>query len=303
MKFFPTSWFRGASTLAAILAVAGLISATATAADPNQRDRGQLPNPLYRVSERLDKGVASPAENGGAVAEAAPGEHPLTPVLKMAKDAMAEMETNIQDYSATLIKRERLGEKLGENEFMFVKIRQKPFSVYTYFLGPDRMKGQEAIYVEGKNNNCIVGHGVGIRKIAGTVRIDPLGMLAMQGNRYPITEIGLFNLTRRLIEIGEKDAQFGECEVKVVSGAKINGRSCTCIQVTHPVPRKNFLFHVARIFYDDEMRLITRYEAYDWPKQPGGAPQLTEEYTYLNIKINNGFTDADFDENNPAYGY
>jgi hypothetical protein len=298
-------WCRGVSKfLAPSLAFAGMIGSTAVAADPSQRaDRNQLPNPLYRVSERLDKGVPAPAVNPNGVAEAAPGEHPLTPVIKLAKDALADMEQNIQDYSATLIKRERLGDKLGENEFMFVKIRQKPFSVYTYFLGPDRMKGQEAIYVEGKNNNCIVGHGVGIRKIAGTVRIDPHGMLAMQGNRYPITEIGLFNLTRRLIEIGEKDTQFGECEVKIVPGAKINGRSCTCIQATHPVPRKNFLFHVARIFYDDEMRLITRYEAYDWPTQPGGAPRLTEEYTYLNIKINNGFTDFDFDETNPAYGY
>jgi hypothetical protein len=51
------------------------------------------------------------------------------------------------------------------------------------------------------------------------------------------------------------------------------------------------------------MKLITRYEAYDWPQQQGGKPILTEEYTYVNLKINNNFTDADFDENNPAYGY
>jgi len=30
---------------------------------------------------------------------------------------------------------------------------------------------------------------------------------------------------------------------------------------------------------------------------------LLEEYTYTDVKINNGFTDADFDENNPSYHF
>jgi hypothetical protein len=28
-----------------------------------------------------------------------------------------------------------------------------------------------------------------------------------------------------------------------------------------------------------------------------------EEYTYLNMKVNNGFTDADFDIKNPNYHF
>jgi hypothetical protein len=46
-----------------------------------------------------------------------------------------------------------------------------------------------------------------------------------------------------------------------------------------------------------------RYEAYDWPTQPGATPQLIEQYTYLQLKLNNGFTDADFDIRNPQYGF
>jgi hypothetical protein len=44
-----------------------------------------------------------------------------------------------------------------------------------------------------------------------------------------------------------------------------------------------------------------RYESYDWPRTPGGQPELIEEYTYLNLKFNVGLTDADFDRGNPAY--
>jgi Protein of unknown function (DUF1571) len=60
---------------------------------------------------------------------------------------------------------------------------------------------------------------------------------------------------------------------------------------------------VARIFVDDELNVPIRYESYDWPEQAGGQPELIEEYTYLNLKLNNGFTDADFDIRNPNYGF
>ena len=74
----------------------------------------------------------------------------------------------------------------------------------------------------------------------------------------------------------------------------VNKRSTTCIRVYHPVPRDNFQFHIAKVFIDDELGVPIRYEAYTWPKQPGGEPVLDEEYTYLDVKINVGFTDADF---------
>ncbi|HEX3726653.1 MAG TPA: DUF1571 domain-containing protein, partial [Pirellulales bacterium] len=113
--------------------------------------------------------------------------------------------------------------------------------------------------------------------------------------------------TRRLIEVAEQDKQYGECEVKFFKNAKINGRLVTCIQVMHPVPRKNFRFNLARVYVDDELNLPVRYESYDWPEKPGGKSgqldTLLEEYTYTDLKINNGFTDQDFDEHNPKYHF
>jgi hypothetical protein len=58
---------------------------------------------------------------------------------------------------------------------------------------------------------------------------------------------------------------------------------------------------------DDELNIPVRYESYDWPKTPGAAlnraEDLFEEYTYTDLKLNNGFTDADFDENNSKYNF
>lgn len=232
-----------------------------------------------------------------------PNEHPLMPALRWARQGIKEV-ANIQDYSFTMVKRERVGGKISDYQHMFVKIRHKPFSVYMYFLGPEDVAGQEVIWVQGRNGGLMQAHGTGLKRtMFGTVSLKPTGPIAMKGQRYPLTEIGLLNMLRRLVEVGEADTKYGECEVKFFEGAKVNDRSCTCIQVVHPVPRRNFLFHVARIFVDDELNLPVRYEAYDWPKHPGDGPQLSEEYTYLNLKINNGFTDADFDVRNSNYQF
>jgi hypothetical protein len=271
-------------------------------ADPGQNQPGQAPGqPVARVADLTGMSPIHRALTDPAVVK--PGEHPLMPALRWAKTGVENIR-KIQDYSATLVKRERIGNDLGEHEYMFIKVRHQPFSVYMYFLAPEAKKAQECIYVEGKNGGNMWGHANGVRnKLLGTLSLKPTGPIAMAGNRYPITQLGLLKLTERLIEVAEQDVKFGECEVKVLPGAKINDRICTCIQVVHPVPRQNFIFNMARIFVDDELNVPVRYEAYDWPKEAGGQPLLTEEYTYLNLKINNGFTDADFDIKNPNYQF
>ncbi len=287
--------------LVGLLAAGWLVSSVAgqIAGAPNGAQPGGYAT-ASNVGPQL--GAARPGEAQGGAAQ--PGEHPLMPALRWAYGGLNDLQ-GIKDYSATLVKRERINGTLGEYQYVFTKVRHKPFSVYMYFLGPASLKGQEAIYVEGQNDNKVVGHGVGVRKVVGTIKLKPTSTWAMDGNRYPITEVGVLNLTQRLVEIGERDSKYGECEVKITKGAKVGPppRVCTLIQVKHPVPRRNFLFNVAQIFVDEELNIPIRYAAYDWPKEPGGEPQLTEEYTYLNLKLNNGFTDADFNPDNPNYHF
>jgi len=303
------------STDAAAEAPMGQVERSAFKAPfPTSSQMAEVRQPAYLLAQNPATGTSllGGAPLGEAAAtptipvflkRATPDEHPLAPAIRWAKDGLKQF-SEIHDYSCTMVKRERIDGTLGEHEYLFVKVRHEPFSVYTYFLGPPALKGQEAIYVAGRNGGKLQGHPTGLKKrLIGTVSLNPTSMLAMVGNRYPITEMGLKRLTERLIEVGEQDAQYGECDVQVIPEAKINDRMCTCIQVVHPVPRRNFTFHLARIYVDNEYNLPTRYEAYDWPRQPGGTPELIEEYTYLNIKMNNGFTDQDFDIHNPAYSF
>jgi hypothetical protein len=232
-----------------------------------------------------------------------PNEHPLAAAVRWARVQAVEVG-KIQDYTCTLVKRERIDGVLNDHEYMFVRVRHQPFSVYCYFLAPAKLKGQECMFVDGKNDGKMWAHPNGIKhKLVGTVSLLPTSSFAMAGNRYPVTELGVKRLTTRLIEVAESDMRFGESEVKVIPGAKINNRDCTCVQVLHPVPRKEFLYHIARVYVDNQMNLPVRFEAYEWPANPGEQPPLVEEYTYLNLKLNNGFTDADFDIANPNYQF
>jgi hypothetical protein len=280
------------------LIACGLLSGPAMG---QQHPRSRL---LLSGQERDAKAQSKAAAAPATAQPAAPqeGEHPLDPVLRWAREGLQQMN-GIQDYSTIMVKRERVDGKLAEAQYSFLKCRQKPFSVYLYFLKPEKLRGQEVIWSPNANNGKMLAHGVGLYKAFGTVPLDPTGRMTMQNSRYPITEIGLHNLVRHLIDVGEKDRQYGECEVKYYPGVKINDRVCTCIQVVHPQPRQVFLFHIARIFVDDELKLPIRFESYEWPNQPGGPPELVEEYTFLNLKLNNGFTEMDFDVHNPNYGF
>jgi len=275
--------------------VIGLVEAMSAVA---QEPRSASPRVAVRPAPTPTRAV-------GFLSSVRPGEHPLMGALRWAKAELPNV-ARIRDYSAYLQKRELIDGKLNDPETIFLKIRHRPFSVYMRFEGPPAFKGREVIYVEGKNDGKLLAHATGVQGLVGTLSLPPKGMLAMSGQRYPLTEIGMLNLTKRLVEVAEQDVKYGECQVKYYTsdkGIRVNKRPCTCIQVEHPVPRRNFLFHRAYIFVDDQLSLPVRYQSFDWPKKPGDKPQLLEEYTYYNIRLNNGFTDKDFDVDNEQYNF
>jgi hypothetical protein len=169
-----------------------------------------------------------------------------------------------------------------------------PLSVYMYFLKPESIKGREVMYVEGRNNGKLVAHEANFLRNLGNVWLAPDGAIAMRGQLYPITEVGIENLVLKLIERGEKERSLGQCNVEFIRNAKINGRPCTVLQITHPDKKPCYEFNIAQVFIDDELNVPIRYAAYAWPSKPGGKPEVIECYTYLNLKLNVGLTEDDF---------
>ena len=126
---------------------------------------------------------------GDGVAEK---QHPLKPAIDIAKAALVNSQKNIFDYTATLVKRERIDGVLGVHEYIYIKVRNAkpatPFSAYMYFLKPAIAKGREVIYVDGENQNKMCAHegGTGLKPAIPDLWLDPAGFLAMKGKRYPV---------------------------------------------------------------------------------------------------------------------
>lgn len=286
----------------ALLCVGVTLAANAPAIAQEQQN--QLSEPVYHVARETSTASAPAPAPAAQVAAGvfnltqAPGEHPLAPVVRCWKEVLANIDQNVTDYTCTFHKRERLDGKLGEAQKIDMKVRHRPFSVYLYFQQP--YQGREVLYVDGQNENNMIVLDVGMKRMLGKMTIDPNGYLAMQGQKHPITHIGIRNLMAELVKNYEADMQFGECEVTTDPNARIGNRPVTKIQIVHPVPRKNFRAYVARLFLDNEFRVPIHYDAYLWPDQPGAQPPLEASYTYADLRINNGLTARDFDPENPV---
>ncbi len=279
--------------------------------------------PVFRVSKLSDASRGNVEQDllksrpvGEAIKEAAIADaqatgHSLDRAIDMAYQTLAQMRSNVRDYTAIMVKRESIDGVVGDPEYMKLKVRcprqsaagKTPFSVYMKFLRPKAFAGREVIWVDGVNQNRMCVHeGRGLMAMR-EFNLDPTGWVAMKGNRYPVYDAGIENLIVKLIEKAERDRDAGPCIATYREGAKINKRSCTLIELVHNERKAPYEFHKAQVFIDDELNLPVRYAAYDWPSSPGGSPELMEEYTYVNVALNVGLADTDFDPSNPKYHY
>jgi outer membrane lipoprotein-sorting protein len=225
--------------------------------------------------------------------------------IARARQVISDCKTkyqSVQDYTCTFFKRERIDGKVYTPHIMTVKARTEPSSLYFKFIQPNA--GREAIFVHGRNNNKIVAHDVGLgRVIAGTMHLDPKGDMAMEENRHPVTEAGLGAMIDTVKERWDSELRHGESVVTIHPNVKVGDRPCLMVETTHPKAGPDYLFHKVKFYVDKELGLPIRFEAYDWPKHPGAEPDLMEEYTYVNLKVNVGLKDRDFDPNNRQYSY
>jgi outer membrane lipoprotein-sorting protein len=269
-------------------------SSTPTTGEPATRVASRTPVVPGRGSNELIDARTKPAP---AVSEGDP--------IAMAKKAIADCQArfrSVQDYSCTFIKRERVDGQMTQPHIMAMKSRTNPNSFYFKFQQPN--KGREAIYVHGRNNGLVIAHDIGLGKLlAGTMRLDPRGARAMEENRHPITEAGIGSLIDTVARHWAVELTPGESQVTIHPEGRVGGRPCTVVESVHPRPGANLLFHRVMLYIDRELGVPIRFEAYDWPRQPGSAAELVEEYTYHDLKLNVGLHDRDFDPANAQYSY
>ena len=282
---------------------------------PSPAVRPKLDTSVLPDSETIDERAV---EGAAAVPAHFVNKHPaLLSALQDAHVCLDHIQANVKDYSCLLLRRENVNGKLLAPEYIQAKIRQRqvkdgktivPFSVYMKFLRPEEVKGREILYVEGQFNGkmLVKEGGGGFKSRLPAVKLATTSPIVMRSCRYPISDVGIENLTQKLIERGvADDGNIANVDytAEYRPGAKLNGRECKYLKVDFLTQKPINEAKRLEIFIDQQMHVPIRYVAYAWPAAEGERPPILEEYTYLNLKPNNGFKDVDFDQDNPNYNF
>ena len=266
---------------------------------------------IWLSSRRTGLNAANAAPT--RVEDSAENEVTMSDVLEMAVAARQHMAEHLDDYTARFVKQE-VDTKgvLGEESELLIKVQtrlrgdteQAPMRVYLKFQSPDSAKGREVIWGEDLYDGKLAVHEVGLILGLKTIWLDPHGMIAMQGQRYPISEIGMVRLVEKLIERGEQDRDNPDIQVTLTEDHKLDDTAAQLIQVRRSKPSGGKDdFSLAEIIIDPQRQLILTYRSFGWPEQAGDDPPLMESYTYYDVKTNVGLTTEDFDTKNPNYNY
>ena len=255
------------------------------------------------ANPKQDRSGSSDRKTTGTPRSQAPKKpkHPLDVPLALARRSQAAYR-KVRDYTAVFVKQERIDGKLSKPNYTLLKFRKKPFSVYMQWLRPH--DGREVIYVHGRHDGKLIAHETGLKEaVVGTVELEPTSRRALKDSRRPVTQAGIGHIIDEMLTTWERERRYGEIDVKLFKNAKVGGRQCVCIQVYHPVPRREFQYCLSRVYIDEELKLPIRFEGYDWPRRHGRQPELVEAYTYTKLKLNPGMSEQDFDVRNPQYAF
>lgn len=236
-------------------------------------------------------------------------EHPLAPIIRFANDRSEYIRKNIRDYSCRLIKRERIDGELQAYQFLQVKVRcehvnddnvEQPMAVFMRYLAPEYLKDRRVLYVDGQRNGQMLVRKGGRALSSLTLHINPNSNAARRESKYSVTEVGFDRIVERLVQFAQDDIAHDpsaeNTKVSYLRNAMIGQRKCTHIKIDHPQPSERLEFHQASLFIDDEWQMPTRLVVRGWPTNEAEEPPLFEEYTYVDLQLNIGLTDADFDE-------
>ncbi|KAA1262263.1 hypothetical protein LF1_48260 [Rubripirellula obstinata] len=256
----------------------------------------------------------------------------MADVIERARNIRQAMSESLHDYTATFVKQERdASGVLGEETAMQMKV-QTPFRaedgqaakrVFLRFVAPKSQAGRKVIWGEDIYDGKMAVHEVGMLLSLKTIWLDPTGMLAMQGQRYPISEIGMIKLIEKLIERGQQDLGNPDLKITLKQQHDFGGTEAELLQVVRSRPSNGENdFSMAEIVLDPNRQLILQYRSFGWPdsdsessdsessdsespdsESSGAEAPLLESYTYKDVEVNVGLADIDFDVKNPEYGY
>lgn len=304
--------------LAAILIAFSAVSVLYFGFDGQSADAG-LEKDDERLIARLTAAASGPAVSTAASAEGgedgttAPlvleGAEALQRNLELLEEALEKL-SRVPDYTATMFTQERVGGEMNVPHVIELKLRHEPFSLYMKWLAGDD-KGRELIYVDGQNNGEMLVKLGGLKgRLLPAINVDPHGALALSKSRHAITEAGLLNLVRTLLEHRRKDCESGTpIDCRMSGGHEFDGRPCCCFELNFIDRERSKTYRKSVQYFDEQLRVPVCIKNYGWPPRETIPAEklddatIVEHYSYSDLRFSQRLTDRDFDRTNARYAF
>jgi hypothetical protein len=238
---------------------------------------------------------------------------PMTPSIAAHRRSIALLEQGVKrlksvsGYTADFSKQEVVGGALTDPQKMRVKLRHAPFSVYMKWV--EGKPGQELLYVEGQNDGEMIVRPGGLKgRILGAIKLNPTGNMALSEARHPVTEIGLLQLCRKILDYRYSEASWSDGYTCTEETAEVGGRPCFRFTIIYDNPQKRPDYRKSVIWIDSAEMFVSKIENYGWPGDENtpanrlDAETLVESYTYTNINFDTQLASIDFNAANDKYG-
>lgn len=257
--------------------------------------------------DKLGEKIAMPTDDAKGGAQAKNTLHGRTAMLMntmLLEQAIQKLEKS-KGYTATFYKQEVVHGNMTKPQAMQVKIRHQPFSVYMKWVAGD--KGRELLYVDGKHDNDMLIHlGKGGRVLP-TLKLNPNGDQAMKEARYPVTDMGILNLAKKIVAYRKRDLGNKKLPKCVMFDNQIlNDRKCYCFVIEYESQADSKDYRKSILFVDKQHLLPVCIQNFAWGGESQSVAErdkatLIEDYRYSGLRLNNRLADSDFDRTNKSY--
>jgi hypothetical protein len=258
--------------------------------------------PGQPVAESGISGAITAASADDLTGESLQGVDALRRCRELLVAAQKKLDA-VPTMSAVFQKQERIEDELKPLNVMDLKVRREPLGIYMKWQQPDA--GQELIWRQGAFDGKIVVCPAGWRrKVMPMVKVDPTGDMAMAVSRRPITNIGIWNFTKRLNETVTSDAVLNPAQkITMTAGDQVGGNPVYRFTFENPQPGPQANFQKMVIFVDRKLEVPVAFELYGWVEGDATKGRLEESYLFRDLKLDVGLTETDFDHQNPAYAF
>lgn len=244
-----------------------------------------------RVSESTEK-----RQNSGDTAKQ---NEVLTENITALKKGIAFLSEK-SGYTSTFRMQESLNGDLKDPQEIDLRVRNEPFGAYLKW----RSSKKEVLFPSEAGSGKLRVHYNGIKGLLGDVTLNPDSALARTEGRHPVTDIGILNLAKLLLEYRERDLSQPGVKLTRAPGESIGDRPCDCYIAEYADTSVEPTFRKAVYHIDRELSIPLSFRGYGWAEDEnaGDEAALLERYEYHDVEFAN-FSDTDFDYRNEAYSF